>query len=167
MPANAIELPGLPAARAATVLAGLWADAALEPRALERVDLSGEQPVLPSSFSVDVAAQSSIAAAALAAAELGRLRNGVQQHVAVSRRDAAIECTGLFSVDGRVPPTWDKISGLYRCGDAEPAHWVRIHANFAHHRDGALRLLGCEPGPATEREAVSYTHLTLPTNREV
>ncbi|MBK8765256.1 MAG: CoA transferase [Burkholderiaceae bacterium] len=155
MPANAIELPGLPAARAATVLAGLWADAALEPQALERVDLSGEQPVLPSSFSVDVAAQSSIAAAALAAAELGRLRNGVQQRVAVSRRDAAIECTGLFSVDGRVPPTWDKISGLYRCGDAEPAHWVRIHANFAHHRDGALRLLGCEPGPATEREAVA------------
>jgi hypothetical protein len=37
------------------VLAGLWADAALG-RGRWRVDLSGEQPVLPSSFSVDVAA---------------------------------------------------------------------------------------------------------------
>lgn len=145
MPANSPDLPGLPAARAATVLADVWADAALEPQALERVELSGDQPVLPSSFAVDVAAQSSIAAAALAAAELGRLRNGVHQRVSVSRQDAAIECMGLFSVDGKVPPTWDKISGLYRCGPADPAQWVRIHANFAHHRDGALRLLGCGP----------------------
>ena len=64
MPANSPDLPGLPAARAATVLADVWADAALEPQALERVELSGDQPVLPSSFAVDVAAQSSIAAAA-------------------------------------------------------------------------------------------------------
>lgn len=155
MPATSPVNPDQPPARAAAALADLWADAALEPQALERVELSGEQPVLPSSFSVDVAAQSSIAAAALAAAELGRLRNGVHQRVGVSRRDAALECIGLFSVDGRVPPAWDKVSGLYRCGESEPAQYVRIHANFAHHRDGALRLLGCPPGPATEREAVA------------
>jgi hypothetical protein len=32
---------------------------------------------------------------------------------------------------------------------------VRIHANFAHHRDGALRLLGLPPGDATPRADVA------------
>jgi hypothetical protein len=32
---------------------------------------------------------------------------------------------------------------------------VRIHANFAHHRDGALRLLGLPPGAGTTRDAVA------------
>ena len=42
---------------------------------------------------------------------------------------------------------WDKIAGLYRCGDGR---WVRLHTNFPHHRDGVLKLLGCE----YSREAV-------------
>ncbi|MDB5817772.1 MAG: carnitine dehydratase [Rhizobacter sp.] len=33
--------------------------------------------------------------------------------------------------------------------------WLRIHANFPHHRDGVLRLLGLPPGPDTPREAVA------------
>ena len=36
---------------------------------------------------------------------------------------------------------WDKIAGLYRCGDGR---WVRLHTNFPHHRDGVLKLLGCD-----------------------
>ena len=35
----------------------------------------------------------------------------------------------------------DPIHGLYRCRDGR---WVRIHSNFPHHRDGTLKLLGCE-----------------------
>ncbi|HPU52802.1 MAG TPA: CoA transferase, partial [Burkholderiaceae bacterium] len=147
--------PDRAALPAETVVADLWTGAGLDRQALERLELSGEQPVLPSSFAVDVAAQSSIAAAALAAAEMGRARNGAEQTVAVSRHDAAIECMGVFSVDGHTPPTWDKIAGLYRCGESEPAQWVRLHTNFAHHRDGTLRLLGCPPGPDTGREAVA------------
>jgi hypothetical protein len=42
---------------------------------------------------------------------------------------------------------WDKIAGVYRTGDG---HWVRLHTNFPHHRDGILNLLQC----AYEREAV-------------
>ena len=37
---------------------------------------------------------------------------------------------------------WDKIAGIYRCGDGS---WVRLHTNFPHHRDGVLRLLDCAP----------------------
>ena len=66
------------------------------------------------------------------------------------------ECTGYFALDGRVPELWDKLSGLYPCGGAAgKGSWVRIHANFSHHRDGALRLLGLPSGEATEREAVA------------
>src|SRR2546425_1150067 len=82
----------------------------------------------------------------LTAAEIWRGRTGRTQTVSVNIRDAALECTGFFSIDGRVPKVWDKISGLYRCGaEAGEPGYVRIHANFAHHRDGALKLLGLPP----------------------
>ncbi len=137
-------------------LAALWHDAALAPQALDDCDLEGQEPVLASSFAVGTAAQASLAAAALAAAQIGVARHGARQRVAVSMRHAALECRGWFSVDGRVPEVWDKLSGLYPCGASIGApSWVRIHANFAHHRDAALRLLGCAPGPGTERAAVA------------
>jgi crotonobetainyl-CoA:carnitine CoA-transferase CaiB-like acyl-CoA transferase len=129
----------------------LWQAAGLVDDALRRVDLPGAEPVLPSSFAVGTAAQASLAAAALAAAELGRLRNGVEQRVAVDMRHAALECCTHFLIDGRPLPLWDKLSGLYPCGGGDAAGgWVRIHCNFAHHRDGALRLLGLPEGPAAE-----------------
>ncbi len=133
----------------------LWRLAQLPEAALSRVTLTGEEPALPSSFAVGVAAQSSIAAAALAATEIGAARSGAAQTIGVDIRDAALECTGFFSIDGRVPEAWDKISGLYPCGaDAGEPGFVRIHANFAHHRDGALKLLGLPPGDKTEKADV-------------
>ncbi|MEO8079567.1 MAG: CoA transferase [Caldimonas sp.] len=70
-------------------------------------------------------------------------------------REASLECCGWFSLDGRVPALWDPIAGLYPCGAGGQGGWVRLHTNFAHHRDGALRLLGLPPGPGTSREAVA------------
>ena len=128
----------------------LWTAAGLDRAALARLQLTGAEPALPSSFAVGSAAQATIAAAALAATEVGRARNGLAQGVAVDMLDAAVECSGHFSVDGRVSEIWDKLSGLYRCRDG----WVRVHANFAHHRDGVLRLLGLPPGPDTPRAYV-------------
>ena len=131
-------------------LRDLWLAAGLSPGALARADLAGADPASPSSFAVGSAAQASIAAAALAATEIGRLRNGLVQRAAVDMRAAVAECSAWFSIDGRTPDRWDRISGLYRCRDG----WVRVHANFAHHRDGALRLLGLPPGDDTPRRAV-------------
>jgi hypothetical protein len=96
----------------------LWDAAGLDPAALARLRLSGREPVLPSSVAVGSAAQAAIAAAALAASEVGRLRNGAEQHVSVDKLDAAIECHATFSIDGRVAEIWDKISGLYRSSSA-------------------------------------------------
>jgi len=130
-------------------LRSLWSLAALPPEALAFARLTGSDPVLPSSFAVGAAAQSTIAAAALAGCELGHLRGTQRQQVTVDVLHAALECTAWFSLDGRVPPQWDPFSGLYRCANG----WVRVHANFAHHRDGALRLMGLDPSTARRADA--------------
>ena len=134
-----------------TALEPIWRAAGLPADALQHLTLDGSEPALASSFDVGTAAQASLAAAALAAAELGWRRNGLRQRVRVDMRRAALECTGRFEIDGRVPDLWDPIAGLYRCVDGD---WVRLHTNFAHHRDGVLRLLGLAPGAATPRDAV-------------
>jgi crotonobetainyl-CoA:carnitine CoA-transferase CaiB-like acyl-CoA transferase len=132
------------------VLQHLWLSAGGNPAALTGVALSGSDPVLPSSFRVGTAAQASIAAAGLAAAEVWLRRTGRAQGVSVDMRQAAIEFRSERHVrlDGKPPGlAWDKIAGVYRTGDDRR---VRLHTNFPHHRDGILRLLGCD----YEREAV-------------
>lgn len=133
----------------AEALEALWRLARLPEDALAFAHLTGADPVYPSSFRVATAAQTTIAAAALAACELGHVRGTPRQQVSVAAAHAAAECLGWFSIDGRVPELWDKFSGLYRARDG----WVRIHANFAHHRDGALRLLGLDARTADRKAA--------------
>lgn len=135
-------------------LADIWRLAGMPPDALDSVALTGAEPVLPSTFPIGTAAQATIAAAALAAAELYRLRTGKRQRVAVPMRDAAVEFRSerYLRIDGKsAPELWDKIAGLYRCGDGR---WVRLHTNFPHHRDGVLKLLGCEHGRAAVQRAL-------------
>ena len=133
----------------AAALDSLWQRAGLPGAALTFANLTGTEPVFPSSFRVGTAAQATIAAAALAACELGHQRGVPRQQVSVAMEHAAQECAGWFSLDGRVPEVWDRFSGLYRSADG----WVRIHTNFTHHREGALRLLGLDPGGATREAA--------------
>jgi crotonobetainyl-CoA:carnitine CoA-transferase CaiB-like acyl-CoA transferase len=126
------------------VLTGLWRAAEQDDGALNEIALTGAEPVLPSSFAVGTAAQASIAAAALAAGELWRLRSGRRQHIAVDMRAAAIEFRSerYLRVNGKIPAEYhDSIAGLYRCGDGR---WVRLHTNLPHHCSGLLALIGCE-----------------------
>jgi len=129
-------------------LAGLLDRAGLPASLLDFVNLHGCDPVLPSSFAVGTAAQTSIAAAALAALHLGCQRGAGPQTVTVAMRHAALECCNYFLLDGQQVDISDKLTGLYRCGDGG---WIRLHANFAHHRDGALTLLGYPVGPDATR----------------
>jgi crotonobetainyl-CoA:carnitine CoA-transferase CaiB-like acyl-CoA transferase len=128
------------------VLHDLWTTALLPSTALSDITLPARGPVLPSSFAVATAAQASLGAAALAAAQIGLRRGGPAQRVTVDAEHVALDSQAWFTVDGQAPVLWDKVSGLYACADG----WVRIHANFAHHRDGALHLLGLPSGPQTE-----------------
>ena len=141
------------------MLGDLWRLSGLPPEALNCAVLTGQDPVMPSSFAVGTAAQVTIAAAALAACELGHVRGQARQTVSVDMTHAALECTGWFSLNGNVPEMWDKFSGAYRCADG----WVRIHTNFAHHRDGALRLMGLDAATASraDAEAVMLTRNAL------
>jgi len=127
----------------------LWRIAGLPDDALSFIDLCGRDPVFPTTFAVGTAAQATVGAAALAACELGAARGVDRQRVAIDMTHAAVECTGAFTVDGKEPETWGRFSGLYRCADG----YVRIHANFEHHQDGALRLLGLDPRTATREDA--------------
>jgi crotonobetainyl-CoA:carnitine CoA-transferase CaiB-like acyl-CoA transferase len=136
------------------ILAGLWRTAGQPEAALDSIELTGAEPVLPSSFAVGTAAQAAIGAATLAAAELWHLRTGRRQSVRVDMRDAAIEFRSerYLRVDGAPPAEYHgKIHGLYRCGDGR---WVRIHANFLHHRKGVLALLGCDDDRAAVAAAL-------------
>jgi crotonobetainyl-CoA:carnitine CoA-transferase CaiB-like acyl-CoA transferase len=127
------------------ILADLWTLAGGDPAALDAVALSGEESQLPSSFRVAAAAQASVAAAGLAAAQVWKLRSGQSQDVAVDMRHAVVECRSerYLRVDGKPPgPTWDATAGIYRTRDRR---YVRLHTNFRHHRDAVCRVLNCKP----------------------
>jgi len=138
-------------------LAALWRSAGHDDAALDQIKFAGAEPVLPSSFAVGTAAAAAIGAAALAAAELWRLRTGRRQNVDVDMRHAAIEFRSerYLRVAGRVPDEYhDDIAGLYRCGDGR---FARLHTNLPHHCQGLLKLLGVPHDKAAVQRALDGT----------
>ncbi|MBN8986853.1 MAG: CoA transferase [Rhizobiales bacterium] len=127
------------------ILGDIWRSAGGDPAALGAVKLTGDEPQLPSSFRLAAAAQASVAASGLAAAEIWKLRSGQSQEVAVDMRHAVVECRSerYLRVDDKPPPpAWDAIAGVYKTRDAR---FVRLHTNFRHHRDAVCKVLNCKP----------------------
>jgi crotonobetainyl-CoA:carnitine CoA-transferase CaiB-like acyl-CoA transferase len=127
------------------ILTDLWTLAGGEPSALDAVTLTGDEPQLPSSFRVAAAAQASIAATGLAAAQIWKLRSGRPQDVAVDMRHAVAECRSerYLRVNGKPSDmAWDAIAGIYKTRDRR---LVRLHTNFRHHRDAVCKVLNCKP----------------------
>src|SRR4051794_12054110 len=127
------------------ILADIWRSAGGDACALDNVRLSGDEPQLPSSFRVAAAAQVSVAAAGLAAANIWQLRSGQSQDVAVDMRHPVVECRSerYLRVDGKPPgPAWDAIAGIYKTRDNR---FVRLHTNFSHHREAVCKVLNCKP----------------------
>lgn len=134
------------------VLGALWRAAGLAPAACPETLLAGTDPVEPSTFALGTAAAASIGAAGAAAAAIHAARGGPVQRIGVDMGHALIEFRSEhhLRLDGeRAREGWDRIAGLYRCGDGR---WVRLHTNLPHHREGMLRLLGCD----YDREAVAH-----------
>jgi crotonobetainyl-CoA:carnitine CoA-transferase CaiB-like acyl-CoA transferase len=132
------------------ILSDIWTSAGGDPAALDAVKLTGEEPQLPSSFRVAAAAQASIAATGLAAAQIWKWRSGQSQDVVVDMTHAVVECRSerYLRVDGKPPPpAWDAIAGVYKTRDRR---FVRLHTNFPHHRDAVCKVLNCK----AEREDV-------------
>ena len=127
-----------------STLEKLWNLAGCDPAALERVTLTGADPILPTDFKIGTAASAVIAAGALAASEIWRLRTGREQSVAVDLRAAvaAFRSERYLRVESQPDlHLRDPIFGFYLAGDGR---WIQIHSNLPHHHEGALKILGCE-----------------------
>lgn len=136
------------------VVAALWRLGGGDAAALDYLRFAGSDPVLPSSFALGTAAQGSIAAVGLAAAELRHCAGAERQTVSVDMRHAAVEFRSeqYLMIDNSAPSSiYDPLFGIYRTGDGR---FVRLHMNFPHHRDNVLKLLGCAPTRASIERAL-------------
>src|SRR6202012_3839754 len=108
---------------------------------LDFVTAGGPRTVLPSHFDVTGLATASVAAAPLAAGEVLAARYGTRPlPVTVDSRQAcaAFAAEGLFTPVGwDLPDIWDPIAGNYQAQDG----WIRLHTNYASHREAVTRLL--------------------------
>ena len=91
---------------------------------------------LPSYFDVTALATGSWSAAA---GELAALTGATS--VEIDKRHALLWFDMTVQPLGwDMPSLWDAIAGDYPTADG----WIRLHTNALHHRDAALRVLGCE-----------------------
>ena len=114
----------------AEIVANLWRSATGDAAALDCLKLTGSEPVLPSSFRIGVAAQASIAAAGLAAAELRHGAGAPRQLVDVDMRHAAIEFRSehYLTIDGEAPALLRRPA--VRRLPRRRWRFVRLHMNF-------------------------------------
>ncbi|WP_027794165.1 CoA transferase [Paraburkholderia acidipaludis] len=129
----------------------LWMLADCDPAALDMLRIEGEDPGLPSLFRVGTLAAATIGAAGLAAAQLHRMRSGEAQRVMIDVRRAlaAFRSERYLSVEGGPPiELRHPVTGYFATRDGR---WIQLHANFTHHLEGILRVLGC----TGERETVA------------
>ena len=134
--------------------ADLWRQLGGPAPLVEQVSFYGRAEGLPSSFRVDALASATIALAALAIAELwSRRTEEPVRAVRVDRRlaAAAFRCERLLKPQGWIlPDRFDPIIGDYAAKDG----WIRLHTNYRHHRDAAIRVLGVAPERTAGTEAV-------------
>lgn len=108
------------------------------------VTIDGADPVLPTNYMVGTAGAAAIAATGLAAVDLWELKTGQRQDAGIDVRTGAIamRCSRYTRIVGETTPaTWKEISGFYQAKDGR---WIQLHCNFPHHRDGVVKLLGCD-----------------------
>lgn len=129
----------------------LWSLAGCAPSALDDIRFEGADPGLPSVYRVGTLACATIGAAALAAARCHELRTGRAQRVDVAMRRALVAFRSeryLRVNDGPAPELRDPLTGFYETRDGR---WIQLHTNFAHHREGVVKLLRC----TNDRDAVA------------
>jgi hypothetical protein len=127
------------------LLAALWHELEGPPAWAERVEWVGAPDTLPCAYEVSALASASVAAALLSVAELAAVRleragGGTVGSVTVNREHAAtaFACERHVKTLGwQLPAAWDPLAGDYACRDG----FIRLHTNYAYHRDAVLRVL--------------------------
>ncbi|MDX3642102.1 CoA transferase [Streptomyces sp. MB09-02B] len=129
-----------------TDMDGVWAALGGDPALLPGVSTVVRGGVLDARLPVRELARTCVGVCALAAAELGARRAGLDEVPRVRVDDGAVG-TALVSerhllVDGRAPVNFAPLSRFWRTADG----WVRTHANYPHHRERLLSALGVRAG---------------------
>jgi crotonobetainyl-CoA:carnitine CoA-transferase CaiB-like acyl-CoA transferase len=120
------------------------------PDTRDDIEIVGRDPKLPTRFRIGEAGAATLAAVGLTVSDLWAMRSGRTQRIRIETSAAAgaLRSSGYLRCENARPPTaWDAISGFYQTRDD---HWVQLHCNFPHLRDGVLAVLGRD----NEREAV-------------
>jgi crotonobetainyl-CoA:carnitine CoA-transferase CaiB-like acyl-CoA transferase len=135
--AKLLELGGLPASTA------------------DALDFTGSGPIFPTRYNLVPPGAAAIAASALAAAELWKLKTGRQQLVSLTAQAAAaaLRSTRYLRVNGEKPPEDpDNITGFYPLRDGR---WMYLHCNFFNLRDANVGVLGVPPQKDAVTQAVA------------
>ena len=122
---------------------------------MERVDIVGNDPVIPIRYRVGAAHAAVLAAIGVTASELWALRTGRQQRVRVdvSAAVAALRSGKYLRINGAPPEsTQDPIHGFYRLKEG---NWFYLHCGFPNLRDNNLKVLGVERDKKRVADAVS------------
>ncbi|EUC47976.1 hypothetical protein COCMIDRAFT_34540 [Bipolaris oryzae ATCC 44560] len=131
-------------------VAYIWQQLGLPENALKSLELPVDAKCLPSSFKVDILAQSAIAVSALAAALYSSVRHTTElPHITVPAEHACVEFKSerLYTLDGKIAsPPWGTIGGLHKASDG----YVRIHDSFPNTRWNALQILGLGLGSSKD-----------------
>jgi len=107
------------------------------------IHITGPSDVLASRFEVTGLLTSAVATAGLAAAEWMVAQGRGRPSIGVDSRAAAAagSSIGFARVGGHPVAEWGPLSGFARAADG----WVRLHANYDHHRDALCAVLGIPP----------------------
>lgn len=120
---------------------------------LDALQLTPSSNVLPTGLPIGPMACAALGATGLAAAALWQSRSGKLQRVGVDMRAATLAMTSAtyLRVNGEPVKSWDPVTGYYPVRDGQ---WVYLHGNFAHLRDGLLKLFGVPNDAAALRKAL-------------
>jgi CoA-transferase family III len=126
----------------AALFTRIWSDLGGAPAMAESLTLSGGARLLPSVYDVGALATATVASALVSLSALHAARTGAAPRaVHVDREHAAVAFRSerhLTPLGWNVGQVWDPLAGDYRTRDG----WIRLHTNYAHHRDAVLRALG-------------------------
>jgi len=150
---NTEELSPETAALAFELLASLGRAGAPAPHELR---INGCDPIIATRFRAGAAAAAVIAAQAIAAGDLWRLRGGAGQRIEVDTRAAAAALTSFAWMrysGGAFERQANPTTALYRARDGG---WIHLHGGFRS-REGTLALLGCaDEGQAIARAVAGW-----------
>lgn len=133
----------------------IWRLTDRDPAEISRVSIQSTGS-LPSIYRVGSLASATIAAQAAAAAAIWQQRTGQTQDIEIDQLRALAIFRGERYLRLNDQPVIDDLSPLFGYYPVANGHWVQLHTNFPHHRDGVLRLLNCEPTREAVTRALSH-----------